>query len=202
MTRFSPIKSGSCPQNNKIKNLELKIPVFIDSPLGLKITKIYSDLEQYWDKEAKDLKARGDHPIDFKNLYSVEKYRDHKKLLDIKGPAIIIAGSGMCTGGRIVEHLKHGLQDSANDIFFVGYQAKGTPGRRMIEKQIPVKAGIHTLTGYSAHADQNTLINWVKSMPQPPKEIRLVHGEDHARQALAKKLYATGYRSVGPLCPT
>ena len=94
----------------------------------------------------------------------------------------------MCTGGRIVEHLKHGLQDSANDIFFVGYQAKGTPGRRMIEKQIPVKAGIHTLTGYSAHADQNTLINWVKSMPQPPKEIRLVHGEDHARHALAKKL--------------
>ena len=86
------------------------------------------------------------------------------------------------------QHLKHGLQDSTNDIFFVGYQAKGTPGRRMIEKQIPVKAGIHTLTGYSAHADQNTLINWVRSMPQPPKEIRLVHGEDHARHALAEKL--------------
>jgi metallo-beta-lactamase family protein len=119
MTRFIFTKSGSCPLT--------KIPVFIDFPLGLKITKIYSDLEQYWDKEAKDLKARGNHPIDFKNLYSVEKYRDHKKLLDIKGPAIIIAGSGMCTGGRIVEHLKHGLQNSANDIFFVGYQAKGTP---------------------------------------------------------------------------
>ena len=113
--------------------------------------------------------------------------------MDIKGPAIIIAGSGMCTGGRIVDHLEHGLEDPANDIFFVGYQAKGTPGRRMIEKQTPVKAGIHTLTGYSAHADQNMLVNWVKSMPQPPKEIRLVHGEDHARHALAKKLYVSKY---------
>jgi metallo-beta-lactamase family protein len=102
-----------------------KVPVFVDSPLGLKITKIYSDLEKFWDKEAK-----GDHPIDFKNLYAVEKYRDHKKLLNISGPAIIIAGSGMCTGGRIVDHLEHGFEDPENDIFFVGYQAKGTPGRR------------------------------------------------------------------------
>ena len=180
MTRFSSIKSGSCTLT--------KVPVFVDSPLGLKITKIYSDLEQFWDKEAKALKAKGDHPIDFKNLYAVEKYRDHKRLMDIKGPAIIIAGSGMCTGGRIVDHLEHGLEDPANDIFFVGYQAKGTPGRRMIEKQTPVRAGIHTLTGYSAHADQNMLVNWVKSMPAPPGEIRLVHGESSARHALARAL--------------
>ena len=118
----------------------------------------------------------------------MERYRDHQKLLDIKGPAIIIAGSGMCTGGRIVDHLEHGLQDSANDIFFVGYQAKGTPGRRIIEKKVPVKAGIHTLTGYSAHADQSMLVSWVKSMPTPPGEIRLVHGESHARHALARAL--------------
>ena len=157
--------------------------------LGLKITQIYSDLEAFWDKEAADLKAGGDHPMDFKNLYAVGRYRDHKKLLDIKGPAVIIAGSGMCTGGRIVDHLAHGLEDPANDIVFVGYQAKGTPGRRMIENQIPVKAGIHTLTGYSAHADQNMLVDWVKSMPEPPGEIRLVHGENRARHALAKALY-------------
>ena len=180
MTRFSSIKSGSCTLT--------KVPVFVDSPLGLKITKIYSDLEQFWDKEAKALKAKGDHPIDFKNLYAVEKYRDHKRLMDIKGPAIIIAGSGMCTGGRIVDHLEHGLEDPANDIFFVGYQAKGTPGRRIIEKQTPVKAGIHTLTGYSAHADQNMLVNWVKSMPTPPKKITLVHGEPKARKALSQAL--------------
>jgi metallo-beta-lactamase family protein len=133
----------------------------------------------------KDLKARGDHPFDFKGLYAVNRYQDHQKLLHIDGPAIVIAGSGMCTGGRIVDHLKHGLDDPKNDIFFVGYQAKGTPGRKMIEKKIPVRATIHTLTAYSAHADQRMLVDWVQSMPQPPKEIRLVHGEEDARRALA-----------------
>ncbi len=165
-----------------------KVPVFVDSPLGLAITKIYSSLENFWDKEARAVKEKGDHPFDFKGLYAVEKYQEHKKLLDVKGPAIIIAGSGMCTGGRIVDHLKYGLDDPANDIFFVGYQAKGTPGRKMIEKKIPVKAGVHTLSAYSAHADQRMLVDWVHSMPEPPKEIRLVHGESGARRALGLAL--------------
>jgi metallo-beta-lactamase family protein len=165
-----------------------KVPVFVDSPLGLEITKIYSNLQSFWDEEAKDLKAAGDHPFDFKGLYAVQKYQDHKKLLNINGPAIIIAGSGMCTGGRIVSHLENGLENPKNDIFFVGYQAQGTPGRKMIEKKVPIKAGIHTLTSYSAHADRQMLVDWVQSMPEPPKEIRLVHGEDDARLALAQAL--------------
>jgi metallo-beta-lactamase family protein len=169
----------------ELDRIQVKVPVFVDSPLGLAITKIYSSFEGFWDKEAKELKSKGDHPFDFKGLYAVEKFKDHKKLLDIKGPAIIIAGSGMCTGGRIVDHLKYGLEDPANDIFFVGYQAKGTPGRKMIEKKTPVKAGVHTLTAYSAHADQMMLVDWVQSMPQPPNEIRLVHGESEARRALS-----------------
>jgi metallo-beta-lactamase family protein len=172
----------------ELDRIGLDVPVFVDSPLGLQITKIYSNLETFWDQESKDLKAKGDHPFDFKGLYAVEKYQDHKKLLNINGPAIIIAGSGMCTGGRIVDHLRLGLEDPANDIFFVGYQAKGTPGRKMIEKKIPVKAGIHTLTAYSAHADQQMLVDWVHAMPEPPKEIRLVHGEDDARRALGLAL--------------
>ncbi|KJS00835.1 MAG: metallo-beta-lactamase [Desulfobulbaceae bacterium BRH_c16a] len=176
----------------ELDRIGVKVPVFVDSPLGLKITGIYSELAAYWDEEAKDLKAKGDHPFDFKGLYAVEKYQDHKKLLGIKGPAIIIAGSGMCTGGRIVEHLKYGLDDPKNDIFFVGYQAKGTPGRKMIEKQIPVKAGIHTLTAYSAHADRQMLVDWVQAMPEPPKEIRLIHGEPEARRALAEALGIKG----------
>lgn len=172
----------------ELDRIGLKVPVFIDSPLGLEITKIYSNLENYWDEEAKHLKARGDHPFDFKGLYAVAKYQDHKTLLDINGPAIIIAGSGMCTGGRIVDHLKHGLDDPKNDIFFVGYQAEGTPGRRIIEKKTPVKAGVHILTAYSAHADQRVLVDWVRSMPQPPQEIRLVHGDEEARRTLALAL--------------
>ena len=104
-------------------------PVFVDSPLGLEITRIYSRLSQYWDKEASTLHRQGDHPIDFEGLYAVENHRDHLKLCDARGPAVILAGSGMCSGGRIIDHLKKGIDHSINDIFFVGYQAAGTPGR-------------------------------------------------------------------------
>ena len=172
----------------ELDRIGMKVPVFIDSPLGLKITKIYARMDECWDREARALKARGDDPINFKGLYSVERFGDHKKLLNMAGPAVIIAGSGMCTGGRIVDHFKHGLNDPKNDIFFVGYQAKGTPGRRIIEKKVPCRARIHKLSGYSAHADQAMLVKWVNSMPGPPREIRLVHGESHARKALVAAL--------------
>ncbi len=178
-----------------------KIPVFVDSPLGLEITKIYSRLSEYWDREAKELLNRGDHPIDFKNLYAVENHRSHVRLTDIPGPAVILAGSGMCTGGRIVDHLVKGLEERRNDLIFVGYQAQGTPGRDIVRfskkqdgyvrlqgEKIDIKARVHELTGYSAHADQKDLVNWVNAMETRPKEIRLVHGESAARQALYKRL--------------
>jgi metallo-beta-lactamase family protein len=98
--------------------LKSKIPVFIDSPLALKITKIYSKLTEYWDKEATGLLQKGDHPIDFNHLYSVEQYTEHLKLFEYPGPAIIVAGSGMCAGGRIIEHLKNGI-DNPKTIFFL-----------------------------------------------------------------------------------
>ncbi len=169
----------------ELDRLGLGVPVFLDSPLGLEITKIYSQLSDFWDKESRRLKAEGDHPFDFRGLYGVEKYRDHKQLLGIGGPAIIIAGSGMCTGGRIVEHLEEGLGDPKNDVIFIGHQARGTFGRRLVDGQIPAKAKIHFLSEYSAHADQRMLVEWVRSMPKPPGEIRLVHGEDKARDCLA-----------------
>ena len=166
------------------------VPVFIDSPLGIEITRLYQDMDDCWDKEAKTLKAAGDHPIRFKHLYAVERFQDHRRLLTLDGPAIIIAGSGMCTGGRIVNHLRHGLDNPKNDLFFVGYQAQGTPGRAILEGRTPAKAAIHRLTGYSAHADQQTLCSWVAAMPEPPGEIRLVHGEPAAKNVLAKRLKA------------
>lgn len=177
-----------------------KIPVFIDSPLGLKITEIYSSLSRFWDQESARLLAAGDDPVDFDNLYASAKAKDHRQLLDIPGPAIIIAGSGMCTGGRIIDHLASGLSDPRNDVLFVGYQAKKTLGRAIIDqskangtvdisgRKILVKAKIHVMSGYSAHADQQGLVDWVRSMPRPPKEIRLIHGEEAARKALWDKL--------------
>jgi metallo-beta-lactamase family protein len=181
-------------------------PVFIDSPLGLEVTKIYTDLSGFWDKEAKQLLAAGDHPLDFRRLFAVEKHQQHNQLLDLKGPAIILAGSGMCTGGRIVDHLLHGIEDARNDILFVGYQAKGTTGRSIKEKagkkgnvnldgqQKNVRADVHVLAGYSAHADQAGLLDWVAAMPEKPKLIKLVHGEKKAKEALAGKLQERGYR--------
>ena len=182
-------------------------PVFIDSPLGLKITKIYADLSGYWDQEARDLKERGDHPIDFKGLIAVKNHKDHLKIYDMDGPAIILAGSGMCTGGRIINHLKKGIGNSKNDILFVGYQAAGTPGRAiqkygqrpggyvdLDEDRKTIKAKVHTLTGYSAHADQQGLVDWIESMPVKPGAIKLVHGETAARKVLAEVLMKKGFK--------
>ena len=177
------------------------IPVFIDSPLGLEITKIYSGLSGYWDREATRIFNQGDHPIDFEHLYAVRNHRDHLKLCDMDGPAIILAGSGMCTGGRIVDHLKADITEAINDILFVGYQAKGTPGRDILRyERMPdgyvmldgekfyINADVHNLTGYSAHADQRGLVEWVNSMPKRPRKIKLVHGEKKAQDALEMEL--------------
>ncbi|MDH3348955.1 MAG: MBL fold metallo-hydrolase [Desulfobulbaceae bacterium] len=183
-----------------------QIPVVVDTPLGLRLTKLYKEMSQYWDKEAKDLLAHHDNPLDFKGLYRADKYRDHRKLIEMDGPAVIIAGSGMCTGGRIIDHLLTGLSDPRNHILFVGYQAEGTPGRDIVQfadkptgyvyldnKRCPIKAKVHVLDGYSAHADQQGLMDWVLSMGTKPDTIKLVHGDPQAQASLATKLRNSGY---------
>jgi metallo-beta-lactamase family protein len=192
-SRFPRLASGARP------------PVFVDSPLGLEITRIYSRLTDFWDEEAQALLKAGDHPTSFESLYGVEKHVAHAMLLDVKGPAVIIAGSGMCTGGRILDHLAAGIEKPENDIIFVGYQAAGTPGRAIQEhagdnrtvflngKESKIKAGVHTLSGYSAHADQRGLLDWVERMPEKPGKIQLVHGEPKAQKALAAMLVERGY---------
>lgn len=190
------------PQLDKLQ----RIPVMVDSPLGLELTKISSSLSTYWDREAKALLRRGNHPLNFKHLYAVENHRDHRKLLELPGPMVILAGSGMCTGGRIVDHLQSGIEDPRNDIVFVGYQAHGTPGRAIQEygdkpggyveldgERCAIRAQVHILGGYSAHADQKELVEWVQSMPEKPKCIKLVHGEAGARKALGDVLRSRGY---------
>lgn len=182
-------------------------PVFVDSPLGLEITRIYAQLSAYWDDDARELLGNGNHPIDFDGLYVVESHRDHRKLCDAEGPAVVLAGSGMCTGGRIINHLKTGICNPRNDIFFVGYQASGTTGRAIQKySQRPngyveldgdrktINAAVHTLTGYSAHADQKGLVGWLSSMPEKPGVVKLVHGESRARKVLAEVLEGRGLR--------
>ncbi len=186
---------------------EAAVPVFVDTPLGLEITGIYAKLAEFWDREAGELRRSGDHPLTFKGLYGIENPKEHQELMRMQGPAVIIAGSGMCTGGRIVDHLIAGLPRSENDVCFVGYQAIGTPGRGIQQyagtpgayvyldgRKVPIEAGIHILTGYSAHADQSGLLEWVRAMPHRPAVIKLVHGEPPARKSLARILRSEGYQ--------
>lgn len=188
------------------KTIDSSISVFIDSPLGHEITKIYSQMNEFWDEEATGLLKKGDHPLDFKNLYAVENHQHHQKLIDMPGPSIIMAGSGMLTGGRMVSHLEKSLDDPINDVLFVGFQAKGTPGRAILEQakkhngyvqlnghKVPINASIHTLTGFSAHADQAGLLNFVTSMTNKPGAIKLVHGESEAQSSLKHVLSGKGY---------
>lgn len=183
-----------------------KLPVVVDSPLGIKLTTIYTEQKAHWDSEAQEHLRKGNNPIDFEHLYSSITFRDHQQLIEMPGPAIIIAGSGMCTGGRIIDHLAASLENAKTDILFVGYQAQGTLGRKIMEQsgrgngtvsvagnKIRLLAAVHTLSGYSAHADQQGLIDWVASMPQKPGAIKLIHGEAEAQAALSKKLREQGY---------
>ena len=178
-----------------------RVPVFIDSPLGLEITKVYSRLAAYWDQEAGALLRGGDHPIDFEGLYAVRNHADHLRLCDMEGSAVVIAGSGMCSGGRIVNHLKGSIEDERNDVLFVGYQVRGTPGRDIVKyskraggyvmlegERLMIRSKVHVLTGYSAHADQKGLLEWVGAMPGKAGEVRLVHGGEKARRVLGGML--------------
>ncbi len=183
-----------------------ELEIIVDSPLAAKFTDKYRQLRRFWDDEALGKFSRGRHPLSFENLYTVDAHQEHKStvsyLKKTGRPCIVLAASGMCSGGRIVNYLKALLGDPRTDLLFVGYQGAGTPGRS-IQKYGPrggyveldgqrydIKAGIHTVGGYSAHADQQNLINFVKRMRHKPKTIHYVHGEPNARAALQQKLRA------------
>lgn len=180
------------------------IEVIVDSPLAASFTESYRQLKSHWDKEARSKVARGRHPLSFEELYTVDSHQQHldtvNYLKNHPRPCIVIAASGMCAGGRIVNYIKALIEDKRSDILFVGYQAKGTPGRDiqlygprggyvMLDgSQYIIKAGIHTLSGYSAHADQKDLLNFVKRMRKKPTEVRIIHGDEAAKRALKQKM--------------
>jgi metallo-beta-lactamase family protein len=180
------------------------LDVIVDSPLAAEFTEHYRSLKQLWDKEAQRKVKMGRHPLAFEQLITIDQHRDHQRLVNhlkqTGRPAVVIAASGMCAGGRIVNYLKALLSDEKTDILFVGYQAQGTPGRDiqvygprggyvyLDDEKIDIRAGVHTISGYSAHADQKDLVNFVKRMRHKPSEIRIVHGDDEAKQALRIKL--------------
>src|SRR5690554_6639750 len=193
---------GDIPRSESLtwSNLE----IVVDSPLAAEFTKIYRDLKPFWDEEARALVAAGRHPLSFEQLTVINSHEDHLNAVEYLAkshrPCVVIAGSGMCAGGRVVNYLKAMLGDARNDVLFVGYQAAGTPGRNILTygprggwveldgERYDIRAQVHTVGGYSAHAGQEDLLRFVEGIPYPPSEIRIVHGDDGAKRALQAKL--------------
>jgi metallo-beta-lactamase family protein len=185
-----------------------KIPVVLDGPLGTSTTKIYERHKECWDAEALALLQRGDPPLELDHLTSARDAAASKRAVGIDGPAIIIAGSGMCQGGRIRHHLEAHLPDPRTDVVLVGYQAVRTLGRALRDgasevhigrATVPVRARITTIPGFSAHGDRDALLAWHDALPRRPGATTFVtHGEEDVSLAYARTL---GERGVAAHVP-
>ncbi|MEL0630482.1 MBL fold metallo-hydrolase [Psychromonas aquatilis] len=180
------------------------IEVIVDSPMAAKFTEHYQHFQSLWDAEAKRRVKQGRQPLSFESLYTVDAHQEHMQVVEYLAkrdkPAIVIAASGMCSGGRVVNYLKRFISEPTADVLFVGYQAKGTLGRQIQQygpsggyvyidgEKLTINAGVHTISGYSAHADQTNLVNFIKRIRKQPKEVIIVHGDDEAKSALRKAL--------------
>ena len=173
------------------------LKTYIDSPMATGVTDIYDKFTDEHIFTKQELDEPDKNPLRFQSLKFTKTPEDSKRLNDLNGPAIIISASGMATGGRVVHHLINRLPKTDTIVLITGFQAEQTLGRALVEgaksvfihgQQIEVKAQIRTLNSYSGHADQGEIMDWLKSMPKPPKKIFLTHGEDNARLALKAKI--------------
>ena len=184
-------------------NLLKNVQEYIDSPMAVTTTQVFRKNAQVFDAETKNYILNGDNPLDFPNLNFTRTSNESKALNEDNRPKIIISASGMCDAGRIRHHLKHNLWNPKSSIVFVGYQANGSLGRRIVDgekevsvlgEKIFVQAKIYNLEGFSGHADYEGLLDWVKGLQKAPQHIFLVHGEMEAKEALEQKIReATGY---------
>jgi metallo-beta-lactamase family protein len=178
-----------------------ELQIILDSPLAARFTDLYRELRPYWDEEAATRVAAGRHPLDFEQLTTVDSHSDHLAVVDYLArtgrPTVVLAASGMCAGGRVVNYLKAMIGDPKHDVLFVGYQARGTPGRDIQQygpkggyvmldgERFEIRARVHTISGYSAHADQRGLVDFVRNMRDLPGQVRLIHGDPEASETLA-----------------
>lgn len=172
------------------------LPVFLDSPMAISATEIFRRHPECFDPETYAIFREGQDPLDLPELHFTRETAESMSLNQIHSGAVIMAGSGMCTGGRVRHHLKHNLARPECSVIFVGYAARGTLARAIIDgaktvkifgKEIPVNAQIYTIGGFSAHADQAELLAWHRHTGNPRKTF-LVHGENNALTTLAEKL--------------
>lgn len=185
-----------------------RIPIFVDSPMANSSTLVYGGAVDEFDKEMKIELSEGHTPLKPDYVEFIRDSNQSKALNSRSGPMMIIAGSGMCTGGRIVHHLRHRLDDPSTVVLFAGYQAEGTLGRKLIDREpevrihgveVPVRARIEALGSLSAHADYSEILKWLEGFKTPPKETFIVHGEPPAQASLKEKIEAKfGWNVVIP----
>ncbi len=163
------------------------VPVYIDSPLAISATEIFKKNSDCFDQETRELLSGGKNPLEIPGIVYTRTTEESKTINEDSGPGIIVSASGMCDSGRIQHHLKHHLWREESHIVIIGYQAEGTIGRRIVDgaktvklfgEEIAVKAHIHTLGGFSAHADQRGLLEWLSHMRNPRLEVLINHGEE------------------------
>ena len=186
----------------------MKSNVYVDSPLAISATEVFRENTNLFEREIQEEITRGDNPLEFPGLKFTQTADESKALNEDNTPSIIISASGMCEVGRIKHHLKHNLWNPKSTVLFVGYQAPGTLGHSIVNgakkvkifgEEIAVNARIEYIEGYSGHADQEGLMNFIYSFINKPKHIFLVHGEEEAQETLSQKIQTdAGIRVTTP----
>jgi len=182
--------------------------VFVDSPMAISVTEVFKDHPELFDDAMQEQVQAGHSPFSFSGLQMTRSVEQSKAINQIRGTSIIIAGSGMCTGGRIKHHLVHNIYRKQSTILFVGYQAEGTLGRQILSGAREVRilgqswrrnARIRRISGFSAHADQPALLRWLGGLQRPPRKLFLTHGEAEAIRVLAGKIeQEKGWKPLRP----
>ena len=171
------------------------LPVYLDSPLAIKATEVFRRHPDFFDQETKTILDQGDAPLNFPNLKFSVTSEESMALNEVPGPVVIIAGAGMCNAGRIKHHLKHNLWQPNTHVVIVGFQAQGTTGRKLVDgaktvrifrEEVAVKAQVHTIGGFSAHADASELFTWLENLIHPELKVFLTHGEESSAREFMK----------------
>ena len=184
-----------------------QMPVYVDSPLATNITEIFRAHPECYDEETEQLLMQdgGDDPFGFNMLRYTRSTEESKKLNNIRRPAIIISASGMCEGGRVLHHLRRNIGDPNTTVLFVGFQAENTLGRKLLRgdktariygEEHEVRARMEKIDGYSAHADEGEMLDFINAIPNRPKHVFVVHGEPDATAAMAAGLDRLGIEDI------
>jgi metallo-beta-lactamase family protein len=185
----------------------MKLPIYVDSPLAVNLTEVFKNNWEYFDEESKKGFVKKQDPFGFDSITLITKVEDSKRLNEDKQPMIILSASGMCENGRILHHLKNNIENPYNTIVVVGFMAKETLGRRIVERERVVKifgqpyrlnAEVVTLNAFSSHADKDGLMDYVKTFQGELKRVFIVHGEQDQSDVLRANLRRAGFKAYIP----